>query len=326
MPYHQPAEWMPHDAVWIGFPSDASLWLEDLEPAQAEVVAFAKAVSAKGEGEKVYLVAAHKEAADQAVKMAGSDIEVICHPFGDIWLRDNAPLFVKEGDKKALALFRFNGWGGKYNLDGDQTIGRDLAKDTALPVLEKDWVLEGGSIDGDGHGLVVTTEECLLNPNRNPELSRGDIARHLRNDLGYDRVLWLRKGLHNDHTDGHVDNLARFVGENHLVVPIATDQDDPNREVYDQAAQIATDFGVKVTRLPSTGRITIDDEVVPASYMNFYIGNKVVVVPVYGAKNDGAIVQALEALFPSRKVVALPAGHILTGGGSFHCISQQWPA
>lgn len=326
MPYHQPAEWMPHDAVWIGFPSDASLWLEYLEPAQAEVMAFAKAVSANGEGEKVYLVAAHQEAADKAIKMAGDNIGVICHPFGDIWLRDTGPIFVKEGDNKALALFRFNGWGGKYNLNGDQAIGRALAKDTALPILEKDWVLEGGSIDGDGHGLVVTTEECLLNPNRNPELSRGDIARRLRDGLGYDRVLWLKKGLYNDHTDGHVDNLARFVGENHLVVPIATDQDDPNREIYDHAAKTATDFGVKVTRLPSAGRITIEDEIVPASYMNFYIGNKVVVVPVYGSKNDEAVVQALEALFPSRKIVALPAGHVLTGGGSFHCISQQWPA
>ncbi|MFT8737111.1 MAG: agmatine deiminase family protein [Zymomonas mobilis] len=326
MSYRQPAEWMPHDAVWIGFPSDDSLWLEDLEPAQAEVVAFAKAVSAKGAGEKVYLVAAHQEAVETAKKMVDPEIEVICHPFGDIWLRDNAPLFVKEDDKKALALFHFNGWGGKYNLEGDQTIGRDLAKEARLPVLEKDWVLEGGSIDGDGHGLVVTTEECLLNPNRNPDLSREDIAYRLNNDLGYDRILWLKKGLHNDHTDGHVDNLARFVGENHLVLPIATEQDDPNREVYDQAAQIAEDFGVKVTRLPSTGRIMIDDEVVPASYMNFYIGNKVVVVPVYGAKNDDAIIEAIQPLFPDRKVVALPAGHILTGGGSFHCISQQWPA
>ncbi|AEI38582.1 MAG: agmatine deiminase family protein [Zymomonas mobilis subsp. pomaceae] len=326
MSYRQPAEWMPHSAVWIGFPSDESLWLEDLEPAQREVIAFAKAVYAEGAGEKVFLVAAHEEAAQKARQLIGEAAEVICHNFGDIWLRDSGPIFIANEQEKAVALFRFNGWGNKYDLEGDQTIGKALAADTGLSILEKDWVLEGGSIDNDGHGLVVTTEECLLNPNRNPDLSREDIALRLKNDLGFDQILWLKKGLLNDHTDGHVDNLARFVGFKHLVIPIAADESDPNRDIYEEATRSAVDLGIKVTRLPSPGKITLDEEIVPASYMNFYIGNAVVVVPLYDAKNDKAIIKALAPLFPDRQIIGLPAHHILTGGGSFHCISQQWPA
>ncbi len=317
-----PPEWASHDAVWIGFPSHPELWLEDLEPARNEVAAFAKAVHADGRGEQVILVAADEEAAAAAREHAGDTARVVIEPFGDIWLRDTGPII--DGAGRAHD-FRFNGWGGKYDLEGDSDVGRRLAEREQLGVEAHRWILEGGAIDGDGTGLCVTTEQCLLNPNRNPNLSKADVEALLAADLGYTRVLWLGDGLLNDHTDGHVDNLARFVGENRLLIPEAT-ENDPNWRVYQDAAERARGSGVELVRFPSPGRVlSPEEEIVPASYMNFYIGNAAIVVPIYGQENDEAAIAALAALFPGRQVVGQRADHILTGGGSFHCISQQLP-
>ena len=315
-----PAEWAHHKAVWIGFPSHADLWLEDLEPARDEVVAFAKAVHADGRGETVILVAADVGSATTAKRLAPF-ADVVVEPFGDIWLRDTAPIIVGDGSARD---FQFNGWGGKYDLPGDDTIGQRLAASRHKQVKTCAWVLEGGAIDGDGTGTVVTTQQCLLNRNRNPSLTKAEIEARLASDLGYTRVVWLGDGLVNDHTDGHVDNLARFVGEGRVAIPKATDN-DPNWQVYQNAARDAEAAGLEVVTIPSPGRVLRDEEVVPASYMNFYIGNAAVVVPLYGAENDQAAVVAIQALFPDREVVGQRADHILTGGGSFHCISQQIP-
>ena len=317
-----PAEWAHHKAVWIGFPSHAELWLDDIEPAREEVVAFANAVHADGAGEKVILVAADADAADAAAKLAPF-AEVALEPFGDIWLRDTGPIMVSRHEAR---LFEFNGWGGKYDLPGDDTIGARLAQSRRIAAQACDWVLEGGAIDGDGTGLVVTTEQCLLNHNRNPALTRSGIEQRLREDLGFDRVIWLGNGLLNDHTDGHVDNLARFVAPGKLAIPEAA-ENDPNWRVYQLATERARFSGadVEIVRVPSPGRILRDEDIVPASYMNFYIGNASVVVPIYGAPDDEAAVEAFAEIFPTRKVVGRRADHILTGGGSFHCISQQIP-
>ena len=317
-----PPEWARHRAVWIGFPSHPELWADDLDPARAEVAAFARAVHAGGKGEEVLLVAADAEAAEAAEAHAPF-ATVITEPFGDIWLRDTGPICLRGQEAR---VFAFNGWGGKYDLPGDDTIGERLALERGRKVKRRDWVLEGGAIDGDGAGLVVTTEQCLLNPNRNPGMGRREVEERLAEDLGFRRVLWLGEGLLNDHTDGHVDNLARFVGEGRVAVPVAADN-DPNWRVYqDAAARLRALGGVEVIPVPSPGRVMRDEEVIPASYMNFYIGNASVVVPLYGAPNDEAAVAAFAALFPGREVVGLRADHILTGGGSFHCISQQLPA
>ncbi|MFK3891047.1 agmatine deiminase family protein [Sphingomonas sp. NPDC079357] len=316
-----PPEWAPHAAVWIGYPSHPELWLEDLDEAREEVTAFARAVHADGRGEQVLLVAADDEAASDARERAPF-AEVVIEPFGDIWLRDTAPIL--GGDGKARD-FGFNGWGGKYELEGDDDVGARLGRARGLTVVPCDWILEGGAIDGDGTGLVVTTEQCLLNPNRNPRMSKTEIEQRLAEDLGLTRVLWLGNGLLNDHTDGHVDNLARFVAPNRLALPLA-EENDPNWQVYQDAAIRARAMGVEVAEVPSPGRVLRDEQVVPASYMNFYIGNVAVVVPVYGSEYDDAGVTAIRTLFPDREVIGLRADAILTGGGSFHCISQQIPA
>jgi agmatine deiminase len=318
----QPPEWARHDLVWIGFPSHAELWEDDLEPARHEVAAFASAVHADGAGERVCLVAANADAAMRAAQLAPF-ATIVEQPFGDIWLRDTGPIIVDDGTARA---FLFNGWGGKYRLEGDDDVALRLAKASDIDVRRCHWVLEGGAIDVDGSGLVVTTEQCLLNPNRNPGLERHEIEARLRGDLGVERILWLGDGLANDHTDGHVDNLARFIGPGRIAIPRAAGPDDPNAAVYGDATARAAAFGLDVVSLPSPGLVLRDDEIVPASYMNFYIGNASVVVPLYGAANDEAAVAEIAALFPGRRVVGQRADHILTGGGSFHCISQQLPS
>lgn len=320
----QPPEWAQHDYVWIGFPSHAELWEDDLDLAREQVLAFARAVHAGGRGEEVRLVAADPQSAAVARKSAPF-ATVVESPFGDIWLRDTGPIVLKNGGARA-ALFRFNGWGGKYVLAHDDRIGRSLADSAGLEAASHDWIFEGGAIDVDGTGLAVTTEQCLLNPNRNPGLDRQEVEARLRSDLGLERIFWLGQGLANDHTDGHVDNLARFVAEATLAIPVPTGIDDPNQQVYADARYRAEAFGLKVMPVPSVGRLERDGEIVPASYMNFYIGNAAVVVPTYGAANDEAALELIGALFPGRQAVGLPADHVLTGGGSFHCISQQVPA
>jgi agmatine deiminase len=322
----QPAEWMPHEAVWIGFPSHEALWGEDLEQARAEVIAFARAVDDGGAGEQVILVAADPASAQAARALAGGRIEIVTVPFGDIWLRDTGPIILDGPGGRAACDFLFNGWGGKYVLDHDNSVGAALAALRKLPLRTCSWIFEGGAIDGDGTGLAVTTEQCLLNANRNPDMSRGDVERRLAEELGISRLLWLGDGLANDHTDGHVDNLARFVGENRMLIPAAGSDDDPNIEIYADAARRAAAFGIDVIPMPSPGRIERHGEIVPASYMNFYIGNKAVVMPTYrGGANEDAAIEVLTELFPDRTVAGIPADAILTGGGSFHCISQQIP-
>ena len=316
-------EWAPHEAVWIGFPSDPELWLADLKEAEREVAAFAAAVHAGGRGEDVWLVAAHDDAAAVARALAPF-AKVIVESFGDIWLRDTGPIVVGSGQQRRAAGFGFNGWGGKYELVGDEDVGERLAAAASLPFARADWVLEGGAIDQDGSGTVLTTEQCLLNPNRNPGLSREDVERRLERDLGFERVVWLGDGLLNDHTDGHIDNLVRFVAPSRVAIPTPAN-DDPNTAIYRDAAKRLRGTKLDVVNLPSPGRIERGGDLIPASYMNFYIGNAVVVVPQYGAPNDRAAVTVVQALFPDRKAVGLRADHILTGGGSFHCISQQIP-
>lgn len=321
-----PAEWAPHSATWIGFPHMADEWAGHMDAGRRDIAAFANALADEGRGEEVRLVVNDAASAEAAAALVSGHVRIVERPLGDIWLRDTGPIIVGTGNKREARNFDFNWWGNKFVMPGDREIGALLAADTELSVRDCNWVLEGGGIDVDGTGLAITTEECLLNPNRNPALSREDIAERLRSDLGIDRLLWLGNGLIGDHTDGHVDNLARFVGAGQLALPVAAGHDDPNAAIYADAWVRARDFGVEILPLPSPGRIEVDGDPVAASYMNFYIGNSVVVVPTYGAENDAAAVDALAACFPDRRVVGVPALGIIAGGGSFHCSSQQLPA
>ena len=327
MTLHMPAEWAPHAAVWIGFPHLDDEWAGQIDAARADVAAFANVVHDGGRGEEVRLVVNDERQAQIAAALVDHGVRILVQPLGDIWLRDTGPIIVGTGLKRRARNFRFNWWGEKFVMPGDQEVGAALATESGLPVDEQDWVLEGGGIDVDGTGLCVTTEECLLNINRNPSLTRADIAVRLHQSLGIDRLLWLGKGLVGDHTDGHVDNLARFVGEGRLALPVAAGSDDPNADIYEDARVRAAAFGgIEIVDLPSPGRVEMDGEIVAASYMNFYIGNTVVVVPTYGVANDAAAVEALAVLFPDRRAVGVPARGIIAGGGSFHCSSQQVPA
>jgi agmatine deiminase len=316
-----PPEWAPQDWLWIGFPHDPEEWPEVLGRAQEQIAAFANAVAESGQEVRLLVRDAANEARARALLSAAVRTER--RVFGDVWLRDTGPLV--RGDGTALRC-RFNGWGGKYVMPGDQTIGAELARDAGLQVVEGDWVLEGGAVDGDGTGLLVTTEQCLLNPNRNPALTRPDIEARLARDMGCDRVLWLGDGLLNDHTDGHVDNLARFVAPNRLALPRAAGADDPNAAIYADARARAEAFGAEVVEIPSPGLVTRGDFVEPASYANFAITSHLVVVPTFGSVHDEDAVATIAALFPDRATIGLPADAVLAGGGGFHCASQQMPA
>ena len=325
MTWRLPPEWHSQNWLWIGFPHDLAEWPGMLDRAQEQIAAFANAVAESGQ--QVRLIVRDEVNEARACSLVSGKVMLERRVYGDIWLRDTGPLVVTDEAGRCMARrFGFNGWGGKYLMAGDQTIGAELAASAGLDLLMSDWILEGGAIDTDGAGLVVTTEQCLLNPNRNPQLSRSDVEQRLERDLGLDRVLWLGDGLVNDHTDGHVDNLARFVAPGVLALPVATGSDDPNAAIYKNARKRAESIGLTLHDVPSPGRIETGGRVEPASYMNFAITTKLVVVPTFGSLHDADGVAAIAGLFPDRETVGLPADAVLAGGGSFHCASQQMPA
>ncbi|NML95832.1 agmatine deiminase family protein [Novosphingobium olei] len=320
-----PPEWHPQDWLWIGFPHIADEWSGVIDRAQEQIAAFASAVADSGQQVRLLVRDAANEMRARSLVSAAVTLER--RVYGDVWVRDTGPLVVRDASgTRAARLFGFNGWGEKYLMPGDQEIGATLAADAGLAADRCDWILEGGALDGDGTGLVATTEQCLLNPNRNPQLARGEIETRLERDLGYDRVLWLGDGLINDHTDGHVDNLARFVAPNRLAVPRATGPDDPNAAIYADTAARARAAGVEVVEVPSPGLVEWGGMVQPASYMNFVIASNVVIVPIFGTAHDDDGVAAIAELFPTRATIGLMADAVLAGGGGFHCSSQQMPA
>ncbi|MBP1773423.1 MAG: hypothetical protein H6P99_2586 [Holophagaceae bacterium] len=334
-PLLQPAEWDRHSACWLAWPGHGHLWRENLAPAQAEWAALCLAIAEQG-GEGLEILV-QDDAAEAAARAALAPVlgQVRFHrvPVGDIWLRDTAPIFVKDVDGRLqAACFRFNGWGGKYVLPEDDRVAGRVAAQSGLPRRDQDWILEGGSVEVDGEGTVLTTRQCLLNPNRNPGLIQAELEAALTLGLGARKVLWLDEGLLNDHTDGHIDTLARFVAPGVVVCMQALDGDDPNATALDQiAADLATFTDARgrrlqVVRIPSPGLVPDEEgEPMPASYVNFYIGNRTVVVPTYGTPHDEAAVAALAPLFPDRRVLGRSARAILSGGGAFHCITQQQP-
>jgi agmatine deiminase len=322
-----PAEWARHRAIWTAWPSDPLLWEDDLAAAREEVAAMVEALA---QGDQIYVLASGEEALGEAPDRLSGSANIIAARFGDIWLRDTGPIFVRIADAPAALGFDFNGWGGKYMLEGDASVSRLIAGRAKVNFLRIPFVLEGGAVEHDGEGTILTTRQCLLNPNRNPGWTEAHAEQALAQALGARKVLWLDDGLANDHTDGHIDNLARFIGPGRVVCQEPTGA-DPNGALLDR---IARDLGamtdaagrtLELVRIPSPGLVRNEDgEAIPASHMNFVIGNRTVVVPTYNAHGQAAV-EALAPLFPGRRVVGLSAKAILSGGGGFHCITQQEP-
>jgi agmatine deiminase len=328
-----PAEWAQQKAIWTAWPADPEQWSGDLETPRRDVAAM---VCALAQTNKVRLLANGVEAEASARASVGNSAEIMPAQYGDIWLRDTGPIFARNRDGVVALRFKCNGWGGKFDLPHDLTVGDDIARASGAPMRKFNYVLEGGAIEHDGDGTLLTTRATMLNANRNGwDESQAEGA--LRNTLGAEKIIWLDAGLKNDHTDGHIDNVARFVAVGHVVCQSPAGPDDPNGETLDEVARLlerATDAHgrkLRVTRIPSPG-LVVDDtgEAAPASHMNFVIANGVVVVPVYGTPTADAAIQALQALFPTRKVVGVSSRGLLgtgnAGGGSFHCITREEPA
>jgi agmatine deiminase len=331
--YTQPAEWEPHSACWLAFPSHRDLWLDYLDIVQAEFVALVKAIATSETLEILVL----PETADLAKGLlAGLPVRFHEIPFGDIWMRDITPIYIKnkEGNLGALK-FQWNGWGGKYLLEHDDQVASQILQTINIPDAAKfefDWILEGGAIEVDGAGTCLTTKQCLLNPNRNPHLNQAEIESGLKLALGVEKVLWIEEGLLNDHTDGHIDTIARFIAPHTVMCMEPNSQNDPNYQVLcDIAAQLETmtdaqGHKLDVVKIPSPDLVVDDDgEIMPASYLNFYISNDSVIIPTYGSVHDQSAIDAIAKHFPDRKAIGLSAKHILLGGGAFHCITCHQP-
>jgi agmatine deiminase len=339
--FRQPAEWDRHEAVWLAWPSHEDLWGDALGRVRSVFTAFASAIAdvdpatGRPRGERLDVLvpdARHEAAAKTALAGLGARFHRI--PFGDIWLRDTAPVFLLgPGGMRATASFGFNGWGGKYVLEGDDGVSARIAEAAGLPAFRFPWVLEGGSVEVDGEGTCLTTRQCLLNPNRNAGMSREATEAGLGDALGVTTVLWLGDGLKNDHTDGHVDTLARFVAPGVAVCMRPSGGSDPNaRALLGVDADLrsfrdARGRRLEVVHVPSPGLVTDGaGHAMPASYVNFYVANTAVIVPAYGVSNDEAARAGVAKLFPERRTVSVPARDLLEGGGAFHCITQQEPA
>ncbi len=319
-----PAEWARHENIWTAWPSHTDLWKDELEGARAEVAAMVKELS---HGDAVKVLARGDEAISSANRMLGAHAEITPADFGDIWLRDTGPIFAVMEGKLVALRFVNNGWGGKYVLPGDDNVGDIVAREAGTEIVRFNFVLEGGALEHNGAGVILTTRQCLLNTNRNTGWSRAKAEARLVEAFHCKQVLWLDQGLLNDHTDGHVDNLARFVTEDTVVCQSASGDDDPNTILYDTIADDLRAMGLNVKRIPSPGKICNDDgAMMPASHMNFIIGNEAVVMPVYNERYGDTAVAALQKLFNNRRVVGVASNHLLSGGGSFHCITQQKPA
>lgn len=339
MTYRMPAEWHPHDACWMTWPCRADIWPHGLPVAWD---AFVTVVLAIARFEPVMLVVppAHTQAAAERLDGVQTAFPVtrINLPADDSWMRDTAPLFVIEGDRLQAVDFRFNAWGGKFRpWDADAALGMAVARQVrqqhpGMTLRQVDMVLEGGSVHVDGEGTLLTTEECLLNPNRNPTLTRTQIEAVLRQTLGVEVVIWLEKGVYGDtDTDGHVDNIATFVAPGVVLMQVCDEPDDPNFAITARnrlrlaQARDARGRPLKVVEVPQPQARSWQGERLAASYVNYYLANGGVVVPVFGDPQDAVALDIIQGCFADRQVVPVPGLDILLGGGNVHCITMQQP-
>jgi agmatine deiminase len=335
--YRMPAEWYPHAATWLTWPKDPVTW-PDRVPAVQDI--FLQFIDALTPHERVCLLVDNAAvAADVRQRCQGraarpEHLDLVEVETVDSWIRDYGPNFLIGPDGQlALNHWRFNAWGGKYEaLMRDASVPSRLTALAGVTTFEPGIVLEGGSIDVNGAGTVLTTEQCLLHPNRNPGLSRTDIEGYLRLHLGVQQVLWLGDGIEGDDTDGHIDDITRFVSTDTIVTVVEDDPADANhRPLRDnlerlQSARQPNGEPWRIVTLPMPGHVMAEGDRLPASYANFYIANRVVLVPVYAHANDAVAIEILAGLFPAHRIVPIQCEPLVWGMGSIHCVTQQQPA
>lgn len=322
-----PAEWAPHEMTLVAWPQRQETWrgttIEDARDSHTEVIA------AISEFEPVLVVADPSQADDARSRLPGGNVEVLAAPIDDSWLRDSGPIIVTGDGRRAGVDFVFNSWGEAFlPYDKDAAIAARILEHLGIERISSDLVLEGGSIAVNGEGTLVTTEQCLLDPSRNPGLDRGPIASELSSRLGVGQIVWLDQGLVEDgDTDGHVDNICAFIGPGRVLLQSAP-EGDPNFENAQQNLQLLTDAGLEVIELDLLPRIEREGEPIVVPYTNFYIANGALIVPVSGVDPDmdAQALELLGRLYPDREAIGIDGRTLALGGGGIHCITQQIPA
>jgi len=320
-----PAEFAVHERTVMCWPARDELYGRRLGDARRAHAAVARTIS----GYEPVTMIANDAQVEEATDLCGPGVEVVGLPIDDSWFRDTGPIYVTEGSRREGTCWRFNSWGGKYRpYDNDAKIAEIWLRWRGESVRNVDMVFEGGSITVNGAGTIVTTEQCLLNKNRNPHMSRNQISEKLCLELGHDRVVWLPHGLHLDEgTDGHVDNVAAFAEENVLVMQGCDDRREPDHQRLAANRRVAEEAGLIIREVPVLPFTTVDDRRVVVPYLNFYVVNGGVLVPVCGHAADDDMLALIAEWFPGRQVVGLDVGAILAyGGGGIHCITQQIPS
>jgi agmatine deiminase len=336
--YAFPSEWAEHEATWLSWPHKEASWPGKIETIYEPYCAFIKIVA---EGEKVRININDEETKAFAIaelEKAGADmnnIEFFDHPTNDAWCRDHGPAFLlnADGTKKAVVDWGYNAWGGKYPpFDLDDVIPTKIATHYQLPLYNPPIVMEGGSVEFNGKGTILTTTACLLNKNRNPHLSKAQIEQYLLEYYGAEQILWLGDGIVGDDTDGHIDDIARFVNEDTVMTVVESNPLDENYILLQEnlkalkEMRLLDERPLNIIELPMPSPVIHEDTRLPASYANFYIANKAVIVPTFRDVNDPLALEIIQKAFPDRKVVGIDSTDIIWGLGSFHCLSQQEPA
>lgn len=338
--YRFPAEWEKHEATWLSWPHNIETWPGDkLNNMMPAYIRFIEEIC---KGEKARINVRDERMKDDALRLMekmnvdASQVEFFFHPTNDSWCRDHGPAFLVNENReprKAVVNWEYNAWGGKYPPFAlDNQVPARIAKALNLPAYSPGIVMEGGAVEFNGKGALLTTESCLLNKNRNPHLSKVEIERYLVEYYCVDEILWLGEGIAGDDTDGHIDDLTRFVNEDTVIAVYEEDKGDDNYEILKtnirrlNRMRLQNGKQLQVVEIPLPKPLYSDGLRMPASYANFYISNKSVVIPVYGDANDQRAIETIGRFFPGRDVVGIDSTHIIWGLGSFHCLCQQEPA
>lgn len=335
-----PAEWEPHSATWITWPHNPETWPgQDMEQVESDYLQIVKALT---QGEQIHILVQDKTAeVALTTKLQANNLnmeKIILHdiPTNDSWIRDYGPNFlIREIDGEnqvALNDWDFDSWGRKYKWELDDLVASIIAEELGLQKFDPGIVLEGGAIEVNGRGTCLTTDSCVLNPNRNGGIRRERMEEFLKNYLGTTKIIWLSGDLEGDDTDGHIDNLARFVNPNTIVCALEEDERDSNylglMHNFErlQAAKDQDGKPFQIIPLPMPGLVGPEDDRLPASYANFYIANHAVLVPAYDHPNDEKVLELLSPLFPGRKIIPIPCQTLVWGLGAIHCLTQQQPS